>query len=188
LQESARREQRERRGSNASGEKRKSGGEGERGRIERAGPEGRVALVVAATEADNVAATGALERGLRGDDVDGEVVKAELLEQVLGLGVDVDGDALGVERRDFGDKVVLALALLLLELERDAADRTALDALHQVRREAGNLVAQALGRDDGNLVADLLVDVEVKGQTRVVLLDDDARSALDGLGTDAAHG
>lgn len=135
-------------------------------RIERAGPRRHVggrrgALVVAATEADNVAATGALERGLRGDDVDGEVVKAELLEQVLGLGVDVDGDALGVERRDFGDKVVLALALLLLELERDAADRTALDALHQVRREAGNLVAQALGRDDGNLVADLLVDVAI---------------------------
>lgn len=29
-------------------------------------------------------------------------------------------------------------------------------------------------------------DSQVKGQTRVVLLDDDARSALDGLGTDAA--
>ncbi|KAL7342640.1 hypothetical protein BJY59DRAFT_675328, partial [Rhodotorula toruloides] len=138
------------------------------------------------TETDNVAAAGALVEGLGDDDVDGEGVKAERLEEVLGVGVDLEGLALRVESRDLGDVVVLALALLLLELERDAADGTLLDALHEVRREAGNLVAQALRRDDGNLVADLLVRVEVKGQARVVLLDDDARGALDSLGANTA--
>merc|ERR1712230_293323 len=107
--------------------------------------------------------------GARGDDRDGElVVHAKRAEHVAGVGVNLDRCALGVESRDLRDVLVLALALLLLELERDAADGTLLDALHEVRREAGNLVAQALRRDDGNLVADLLVRVEVKGQARVV--------------------
>merc|ERR1712225_197687 len=138
---------------------------------------GEARLVVAAAETDDVATVRAVLVGRRGHDVDGEGVEAERLEEVLGVGVGVDGDALGVESRDLGDVVVLALALLLLELERDAANGALLDALHEVGREAGNLVAQALRGDDGNLVADLLVGVEVKGQARVVLLDDDARGA-----------
>jgi hypothetical protein len=68
-------------------------------------------------------------------------------------------------------------------------------------REAGDLVAQTLRGDDGDLIADLLVRVEVEREAGVVsggrvsigysihfnwtscaLFDDDARCALDGLG------
>jgi hypothetical protein len=39
-----------------------------------------------------------------------------------------------------------------------------------VGSEAGNLVAQTLGRDDGDLIADFLVGLEVEGEARVVPL------------------
>jgi hypothetical protein len=65
------------------------------------------------------------------------------LEKVLGLLVDVEHAALGVlgevESRNLGDVLVLALALLLLKLERDTADGTTLNALHQVSGVARNL-------------------------------------------------
>ena len=77
------------------------------------------------------------------------------LEKVLGLLVDVEHAALAVlgevESRDLGDVLVLALTLLFLELERDAADGTTLDALHQVGGVTGDLVAKTLGGDDGDL-------------------------------------
>ena len=49
------------------------------------------------------------------------------------------------------------------------------------------LVAERLGGDDGNLLNDPLVGVEVEGELRVVLLDDDTSSLLHGLGSDTAH-
>ena len=61
----------------------------------------------------------------------------------LGVGIDLQGVDGDVESGDLGDVVVLALALLLLELERDTADGALLDTLHQVGREAGNLVPKA---------------------------------------------
>jgi hypothetical protein len=65
-----------------------------------------------------------------------------VLEQVLGLGVDVELAGLGkVESRNLGDVLILALALLLLELEGDTADGATLNALHQVRGVASNLQA-----------------------------------------------
>lgn len=73
-----------------------------------------------------------------------ESTYAKSLEEVLGLGVDVELAALRVlgevERGDLGDVLILALALLLLKLEGDAADGTTLDTLHKMRRVAGNLV------------------------------------------------
>lgn len=51
--------------------------------------------------------------------------------------------------------------------------------------KTGNLVAETLAGDDGNLFADLFVDVKVHRQTGVVLLDDHPRRLLNGLGTDA---
>lgn len=45
----------------------------------------------------------------------------------------------------------------------------------------GNFVAQRLGGDDGHLLADALVGVEVQPQTGVVLLNDDLGGLLDGL-------
>ena len=43
------------------------------------------------------------------------------------------------------------------------------------RGETSNLVAQALGRDDGDVIRDALVRRKVECETRVVLLDDLAR-------------
>jgi hypothetical protein len=67
-----------------------------------------------------------------------------VLEQVLGLGIDIELAALRVlgevESRDLGNVLILALALLLLQLERDAADGATLNALHQVGGVAGNLL------------------------------------------------
>lgn len=113
-----------------------------------------------------------------------------MLEQVLGLAIDLEKTTLvvaGVEGRDLGDVLILALALLLLKLEGDAADGTALNALHQVRGVTGNLVAETLGGNDGNLIADALVGLEVEGQAGVVTLNDDLGGLLDGLGADATH-
>jgi hypothetical protein len=114
-----------------------------------------------------------------------------VLEEVLGLGVDLELAALGVlgevESRDLGDVLVLALTLLLLKLEGDTADGATLNALHQVGGVAGNLVAEALGGNDGNLIADALVGLEVQGELGVVSLNDDLGGLLDGLGTDATH-
>ena len=57
------------------------------------------------------------------------------LEEVLGVGVNVELTGLGlgdVESGDLRNVLILALTLLLLELEGDTADGTTLDALHQV--------------------------------------------------------
>jgi hypothetical protein len=132
---------------------------------------------------------------------------AQALEQVLGLLVDVEGARVAelgeVEGRDLGDVLVLALTLLFLKLEGDAADGTTLDALHQVRCVSGNLVPEALRRDDGNLetvnagpvalllrahlIANPLVGLEVERQLGVVPLNDDLGGLLDGLSSNATH-
>lgn len=51
--------------------------------------------------------------------------------------------------------------------------------------ETGNLVAKTLGADDSDLIADALVGLEVEGEARVVLFNQDAGGFLDGLGSDA---
>jgi len=53
------------------------------------------------------------------------------------------------------------------------------------RHKAGNLVPQALGWDDSNLIADALVGLEVERQPRVVLLDDYPGALLHRLRADA---
>jgi hypothetical protein len=66
---------------------------------------------------------------------------AKVLEEVLGLGVDVELTVVGVlgevQSRDLGNVLILALSLLLLELEGDTTDGTTLDTLHQVGGVAG---------------------------------------------------
>ena len=52
---------------------------------------------------------------------------------------------------------------------------------------SGNLVPEPLGSDDGNLIADPLVGLEVERELGVVTLDDDLGGLLDGLGADATH-
>jgi len=113
----------------------------------------------------------------------GQLLEVQGLEQVLGLGIDLNSR--GIESRELGDVVVLALALLLLKLEGDTTDGSALDTLHQMGGETSDLVAETLGGDDGNLGSNLLVGLEVQSQTRVVLLDEDLGGPLDSLGTNA---
>ena len=74
-----------------------------------------------------------------------------------------------------------------LKLDGDSPDSGLLKTLHQVSDETGDLVPQRLGRDQGDLLNDLLVCVEVKGELGVVLLNDDLGGLLDGLGTDTTH-
>eukprot|EP01084_Bolivina_argentea_P274415 467737_1 len=113
----------------------------------------------------------------------------ELLEH--GHGGAVNGDAvldLLVNKGDVGDEVHAALALLLLELEGDAADGAAGKALHDVGGVAGDLVLELLGGGDGAVEDNALVDVEVLAKLVEVLLNDLLGGALDGLGADLSHG
>lgn len=52
---------------------------------------------------------------------------------------------------------------------------------------SGNLVPEPLGRDNGNLIANPLVGLEVQRQLGVVTLNDDLGGLLDGLSSDATH-
>lgn len=145
-----------------------------------------------------------------------EKTYAEVLEQSLGVLVDLELARLvvlgEVESRDLRNVLVLALTLLLLKLEGDTADGTLLDTLHQVGGVTGNLfrtlsifllsfcrirrtafvckthlVAKALGSNDGNLIANALVGLEVQGELGVVPLNDDLGGLLNGLGANATH-
>lgn len=99
------------------------------------------------------------------------------------LGVRVNLNSASVQGREFRNVVVSAFTFLLLQLEGDTADRTARDTLHQVGGETGNLVAETLRGNDGHLIADLLVGLEVQRKTRVVLFNQDTGGLLDGLGS-----
>ena len=65
------------------------------------------------------------------------------------VAVQLEPSSARVERRDLGDVVVLSLALLLLEFERDAANGAPLDALHEMGRETGDFVPETLRGDNG---------------------------------------
>lgn len=138
-----------------------------------------------------------------------KVTYAEALEEVLGVGINVELAGLGlgdIQGGDLRNVLVLTLTLLLLKLEGDTANRTTLDTLHKVggvtsdlkkrlvyqySRSSGgsiqfdrvdsNLVAKTLGGNDGDLIADTLVGVKVERQPGVVTLDDDLSGLLDGL-------
>jgi hypothetical protein len=126
-----------------------------------------------------------------GDDVDGDRLEAKVLEEVLGLAIDVELATLGVlgevQSGDLRNELILALTLLLLKLEGDTADGTTLDTLHQVGGVAGNLVAQALGGNDSDLITDTLVGLEIERKPWVISLDHNLGGLLDGLGTNATH-
>jgi hypothetical protein len=68
---------------------------------------------------------------------------AKVLEEILGLAIDVELATLGVlgevQSRDLRNVLILALTLLLLKLEGDTADGSTLNSLHQVGSVAGNL-------------------------------------------------
>lgn len=58
-----------------------------------------------------------------------------------------------------------------------------------VFRRAGisNLVAEALGSNDSDLITDTLVGLEVQGELGVVTLNDDLGGLLDSLSANATH-
>jgi hypothetical protein len=72
-----------------------------------------------------------------------------VLEEILGLGVDVELARLGVlgevESGDLRNVLILALTLLLLKLEGDTADRSTLDTLHKMGGVTSNLHSCSLG-------------------------------------------
>jgi len=134
---------------------------------------------------------------------------AEGLEEVLGLLVDLEDAVLVlgvVESGDLWDVLILALTLLLLKLEGDTADWATLDALHQVGGVSSDLwfcqipfssllrfseqwaylVAKTLGGNDGDLIADSLVGLEVESQLWVVTLNNDLGGLLDSLESSAS--
>ena len=62
------------------------------------------------------------------------------VEHLLGLQVDLEGaDLAGIDDGDLGHVVVAPLALLLLQLDADAAHRALLDPLHQMRHESATI-------------------------------------------------
>jgi hypothetical protein len=95
------------------------------------------------------------------------------------IGVNLDG--LHSQSRNLRNILILSLTFLLLQLEGNTTDGTALNTLHQVGGETGNLVAETLGGNDGHLVANLLVDLEVEGETGIVLFNNDSGGLLDGF-------
>ena len=53
---------------------------------------------------------------------------------------------------------------LFLKSEGDTSDGSLLDSLHQVGREAGDLVSESLGLDRTDVINDSLIYMEVVGQ------------------------
>merc|ERR1719209_1127826 len=108
------------------------------------------------------------------------------LQHLLGLGVHFDSLRL-LQSRSFRDIVIPSLSLLFLELDGDSSDSRALQSLHQVSDETSNLISKRFRGYNRNLVHNPLVGVEIQGELGVVLLDDQARSLLDGLRPNTSH-
>ena len=87
-----------------------------------------------------------------------EILGRLLIVNAMGRGWVTDLLQLG----DVGDVVVPSLSLLLLQLDGDAAHRRPLQPLHEMRDEAGDLVAQRLRGDQG--------DLETHGDGYVILV------------------
>jgi hypothetical protein len=116
-----------------------------------------------------------------GDRDTSEVLKVQGLKKLVGFRINLNNR--GIQGRELGDKVVTTFTLLFLKLEGDTGNRATGDTLHQMGGETSNLVAKTLGLNDGDLVKDLLVDLEIKSKTRIVLFNNDTRGLLDSLGS-----
>ena len=94
-------------------------------------------------------------------------------------------DVLDLDLRSLGDEIHLSLTLLFLESEGDTTDGSGLDSLHEMGGETGDLVSESLGLNDGAVIDDSFVGVEVVGELTVVLLDDSSGGSLDSLSSNA---
>lgn len=99
----------------------------------------------------------ALLLGESGDESTHTKVSDELSEDAVVF----DLDLLDLDLGFVGDEIHLSLALLFLQLERDASNGSLLDSLHQVGRESSDLVSQSLGLDHRHIVNDALIYMEV---------------------------
>ena len=94
-------------------------------------------------------------------------------------------DVLDLDLRSLGDEIHLSLTLLFLESERDTADGSDLDSLHEMGGETGDLVSESLGLDDSAVINDSFVGVEIVGEFTVVFLNDSSGGSLDSLSSNA---
>lgn len=92
-----------------------------------------------------------------------------------------------VDLRLLGYPIESPLSLLLLNLQRNALDWSALDTLNQMGSEASDLIPETLGRNLGDFREYLLIDMEIIGKFLVVLLQQHLGGTLDGFGSDTAH-
>lgn len=112
-----------------------------------------------------------------------EAAEVDGLKHGFGVGINFDVGGEAIHNRDLGDIVVATLALFLLESKRDTTHGTLLDAAHQVGHVSSDLVAEALGGNDGHLVTNAFVGLEVEGELGKVLLDDETSGSLGSLST-----
>lgn len=66
-------------------------------------------------------------------------------------------------------------------MKKKNTNNSPLDALHEMGDITSDSVTQPLRGDDGYLISQPLVGLEVQSEARVVLLDDDAGRFFDGL-------
>ncbi len=88
-----------------------------------------------------------------------ESVKSQVLEHFLGLFV--DSDVISSEFGLLGDVLHLSLSFFFLQLEGNTSDGAELDSSHKSGGVPGDLVADSLSRNDGDVVQHSLVVVEV---------------------------
>ena len=104
-------------------------------------------------------------------------IESKSSQEAVCVGIHINsGDS---QSRDLGNVLIFSLSLLFLEFEGDATDGSTLNTFHQVSRESSNLVSQTLGGDDGHLITELLVGVEVQSETGVVLFNQDPGGFFD---------
>jgi len=98
---------------------------------------------------------------------------SKTLQKIPGIRINLNSLLL-IQGTDLRNEIKTTLTLFLLQFQRDVAYGALLDALHQMCGESSDLIAHALGRQDGDLIDNALVGVEVQRQARVVLLDNGA--------------
>ncbi len=85
------------------------------------------------------------------------------------------------------DGIKSLLSLLLLEFKGDTSDWLGLDFLINSSSESSNLILDLFALDVGDLLDDLLVEIEIFGEFTVEFLDNLSRSSFDDLILNSTH-
>merc|ERR1719230_2412867 len=105
-------------------------------------------------------------------------LEVELLDHLVDNRVS-EVDDRQLDRGLLWDEIHLSFSFLFLKLERDASDGTLLNSLHKMRGITSNLVAKTFRLNNGDIINDALVEVEILRQLAVVLLDQRSGGSLD---------